>query len=295
MTFQLQLTQLDTYCRIQFPAMASLCELLLDTTDTELALKLGLLAREETWRIERKFSRYRDDNPVYRINHSRGDPVELDNETADLIDFSSQLYDMSEGRFDITSGLLRKVWTFDGSDRVPKSKAVKALLPKIGWSKVHWERPLLRLPAGMEIDLGGVGKEYAVDKVFGLVQSRFSGALLVNFGGDLRAQGPRADGSAWQVGVEETEAGQGPSRIELNTGAIATSGDSQRYLLKDGVRYSHILDPRSGWPVRNAPHAVTVFAPTCVQAGVFSTLALMMGAEAETFLNQQHVKFWCQR
>ena len=295
MDFQLQLTQLDSYSRILFPAMASPCELLLDTTDLEPALRLGRMAQAETRRIESKFSRYRDDNPVYRINHAAGAAVEVDAETADLIDFAAQLHELSEGRFDITSGLLRRVWTFDGSDRLPSADAVAALLPLIGWEKVHWQRPFLQLPQGMEIDLGGIGKEYAVDKVFGLVKAQFDGAFLVNFGGDLRGHGPRADGSPWQVGVEEIQSREGLERIELNEGALATSGDSQRFLLKDGVRYSHILDPRSGWPVRDAPHGITVYAPTCVQAGVFSTLALMMGADAESFLRDQNVRFWSAR
>ena len=295
MDFRLQLTQLESYSRVLFPAMAGPCELLLDTTDLDLVLPLGRMAQTETQRIERKFSRYRDDNPVHRINTSRGEVLEVDAETADLIDFADELYHLSEGRFDITSGLLRKVWIFDGSDSLPPEEAVAELLPHIGWDKVHWQRPRLQLPAGMEIDLGGIGKEYAVDRVFGILREQFNGALLVNFGGDLRAHGPRADGSSWQVGIEEMQGGGAPSWIELSEGALATSGDSKRFLLKDGVRYSHILDPRCGWPVENAPHAVTVYAPTCVQAGVFSSLASMMGREAESFLEGQGVRFWCVR
>lgn len=294
MDFRLQLTQLDGYCRVNFPAMACLCEVLVDSTDLPQVLTLAQLARDETLRIERKFSRYRDDNIVARINQAGGEPVTLDDETAGLIDFADELWQLSDGRFDITSGLLRRVWHFDGSDQLPDDASVAALLPHIGWQKVRWQRPQLTLPAGMEIDLGGIGKEYAVDKVFNLLSSQFNGALLVNFGGDLRACGPRQDGSAWQVGVEKVSEQQ-VEQLELSNGALTTSGDSQRYLQRDGVRYSHILDPRSGWPVMNAPHAVTVLAPTCVQAGVFSTLALMMGEDAETFLQQQGVQFWSMR
>ena len=203
MSFQLQLTQLDGYCRVNFPAMACVCEILIDTADMALALQLGEQARDETRRIEQKFSRYRGDNLIARINTANGEPVTVDEETAGLIDFAAELWDASEGRFDITSGLLRRVWTFDGSDKLPTQKDIDHLLPRIGWEKVSWQRPQLRMPAGMEIDLGGIGKEYAVDKVFALLQEEFSGALLVNFGGDLRAYGPRSDGSKWQVGVEK--------------------------------------------------------------------------------------------
>ena len=117
----------------------------------------------------------------------------------------------------------------------------------------------------------------------------------MNFGGDLRAYGPRSDGSKWQVGVEKVSADQPVEMLAMSQGALTTSGDSQRYLLRDGIRYSHILDPRSGWPVSNAPHAVTVVAPTCVQAGMLSTLALMMGAGAEAFLDEQGIQYWSVR
>ncbi|WP_430460712.1 FAD:protein FMN transferase [Thalassolituus sp. LLYu03] len=294
MDFSLQLTQYEDLSRIQFPAMACLCEVLIDSADASLALRLGELARDEARRIEHKFSRYRDDSVVAAINHAAGAAITVDDETAGLLDFADELFALSEGRFDITSGILRRVWRFDGSDRLPAAAGIDALLPLIGWHKVRWQKPELQMAPGMEIDLGGIGKEYAVDKVFALLAAQFAGALLVNFGGDLRARGPRSDGSAWQVGVEKVSAGQ-PELLSLTTGAIATSGDSQRYLLRDGVRYSHILDPRTGWPVQQAPHAVTVMAASCVQAGVFSTLALMMGSDAEAFMQDQDVPFWSMR
>lgn len=295
----MQLTQLDRYCRFQFPAMASLCELLLDEVSPSQALALGELARVETQRIEAKFSRYRRDNIIFQINTAQGQPVTLDEETANLMDFAAQLHALSEGRFDITSGLLRQAWKFDGSDRLPTADQIDALLPHIGWHKVHWRRPILQLQPGMEIDLGGIAKEYAVDKVFALLAEKqlleqHSGAFLVNFGGDLRAHGPRKDGSAWQIGIEPVSGNNEPRNIELTEGALATSGDSKRFLLKDGVRYGHVLDPRTGWPVMDAHHSVTVLAPTCVQAGVFSTFALLMGKEANAFLDQQGVRYWLE-
>ncbi|WP_370314297.1 FAD:protein FMN transferase [Thalassolituus sp.] len=292
---QFQLTLQHDHCRVTFPAMASTCEVLLDTTDLSLALTLGQAARAEALRIEHKYSRYREGNPVWEINQSNGQTVSLDEETAALIDFSHSLWQMSEGRFDITSGVLRKVWTFDGSDKVPAQADVASVLPHIGWHKVSWQKPALTLPAGMQIDLGGVGKEYAVDKVFAIIQSRWPGACLVNFGGDLRVQGPRTDGRSWQIGIEKASGEASNQVISLTQGALATSGDARRFLLKEGIRYSHILDPRSGWPVKNAPRSVSVMAPTCLQAGMLSSLAMLMGAEAETFLDQQKVGYWSER
>jgi FAD:protein FMN transferase len=154
---------------------------------------------------------------------------------------------------------------------------------------------VLTLPAGMEIDLGGIGKEYAVDKVFNLLAEHCQCALLVNFGGDLRLRGPRSNGRQWQIGFEKIKPEQRAQILSMASGAIATSGDSQRYLIQDGIRYSHILNPVSGWPVQHAPHSVTAIAPTCIEAGIYTSLALMMGADAEAFLDEQQVTYWSIR
>ncbi|MGD9546503.1 MAG: FAD:protein FMN transferase [Candidatus Krumholzibacteriia bacterium] len=279
-----------------FEAMAGPCEVLLDLEGEAEARALVALAAEEARRIERKFSRYRTDNVIQEINTSAGRPVAVDAETAGLLDFSARCHQVSGGRFDVTSGVLRRVWRFDGSDRVPTRRQAKELLPLVGWDKVRWENPHLTLPAGMEIDLGGVGKEYAVDRVCALLSARTGAAILVNFGGDLRAQGPRRDGLAWEVGVDTPDRpGVAARRISLRTGALATSGDSHRFLLRDGVRYPHILDPRTGWPVMRAPRAVTVLGDTCLEAGLLSSLAMLHGRGAETFLENQGVKFWVAR
>ncbi|MFY9268296.1 MAG: FAD:protein FMN transferase [Candidatus Manganitrophaceae bacterium] len=278
----------------RFQAMASPCELLIDTDDAAIAKKLLRLAQAEATRVERKFSRYRDDNIVSRIHHAQGRPVEVDEETAHLLDFAANCHALSEGRFDITSGVLRKAWRFDGSDRLPDPKAVEALLQQIGWTKVRWERPLLTLPAGMEIDFGGIGKEYAVDQTARIVSQHLRSGILINYGGDLFSVGPRRDGVPWQVGVDDPDASGGKivARIPLSTGGVATSGDARRYLLKDGVRYGHLLDPRTGWPVKNAPRSITVLAATCLEAGTLATLAMLQGEKAKAFLEEEGVPFW---
>ncbi len=279
-----------------FEAMASTCEVHVAGGDRATAARVLEIAAAEAQRIERKFSRYRSDNIVHQINHSAGEPVEVDEETARLLDYAAQLFALSGGRFDITSGVLREVWRFDGSDRVPSRAAVSALLTRIGWKRVHWLAPNLTLPAGMQIDFGGIGKEYAVDRAAGLVEP-LTDACLLNFGGDLRALGPSLGGRSWHVGIESLgDFGAAAAKhLELAFGALATSGDSRRYLLKDGKRYCHILDPTTGWPVEGAPRSVTVAAPTCTHAGMLATLAMLRGRGAETFLDQQGVRFWCLR
>lgn len=277
--------------------MGGPCEVLAETGIESEAARLGQLAAEEAWRVEDKYSRYLDGNIVARINSAAGAGIEVDDETARLIDFAVELHALSDGRFDITSGALRSAWTFDGSDRVPEASAVARARRKVGWDRVDWDGRRLRMPAGMEIDFGGVCKEYAVDRAARLVREAGAASALVNFGGDLAVAGSPVRRRAWQVGIESVEApGANAARlIDLVSGGLATSGDARRFLVRDGVRYGHILDPRTGWPIADAPRSVTVAADTCTQAGMLSTLAMLAGGEAERFLGEQGVRYWVLR
>ncbi len=277
---------------VQFGAMACPCELLLHTQDRECARELGDLVANEAWRIEKKYSRYRRDSVVSWIHAQRGGTVRLDEETASLMDFARQCFNLSEGLFDITSGVLRRAWTFDGSDRVPGQHDIERLLPLVGFDKVRWHNPFLTLPQDMELDLGGIGKEYAVDRAYDLLIPECPVPFLVNFGGDLRASRPLPQGP-WKVGIERPDADQTAAvLLEVEYGALATSGDSHRFLLKDGIRYGHVLDPRTGWPVSGAPRSITVAASSCTEAGLLSTLAMLKGAAARAFLEEQSIRYW---
>jgi FAD:protein FMN transferase len=281
------------YWEVSFSAMASPCAVLAEVETAAQARRLLDIARTEALRVEAKFSRYRDDNIVHRINHANGAAIEVDEETAQLLDYAANCHALSDGRFDITSGVLRRAWRFDGGDRLPQPEDIAALLPRIGWSRTTWRRPRFTLPAGMEIDFGGIGKEYAVDRTALLLARETAASVLVNFGGDLFATGPRHDGSGWHVGLEDpsTDRSASVGEIEIRRGGVATSGDARRYLSKDGVRYGHILDPRTGWPTPHAPHSVTVIGGTCLEAGMLATFAMLMGAGAEAFLSGQDVKY----
>lgn len=275
--------------------MAGPCEVLFESRDRLLVQGLVEVVRDEAVRIETDFSRYRDDNEVYAINHSRGQAVIVSDELAALLDFADRAFQLSGGLFDITSGVLRRFWRFDGSDSVPSRKAVKAALPLIAWDKVAWDGRVIKLPEGMEIDLGGIGKEYAVDRAAALIRERAAELpALINFGGDLFATRPPRTQKTWRVGVESLGGGAAAG-ISLKQGGLATSGDARRYIERDGVRYPHVLNPRTGWPVMRAPRSVTVAAPDCLQAGFLATLAMLHGNEAEEFLSAQSVNSWVQR
>jgi len=292
---EIEIISEERFWRCCFTAMASPCEVLFESDDEDEIKVLAKIAYDEAKRIEQKFSRYRDDNLVFQINHANGEIIKVDDETARMLDYANQLYQLSDGLFDITSGILRRVWRFDGSDNIPSSQAVTEILPLIGWHKIKWENPYITLPEGMEIDFGGIGKEYAVDRTVQLIRAKSTQNFLVNYGGDLHASGPRKDGSGWAVGLDDpAHTGKNAlANLELKRGAVATSGDARRFLLCDGVRYSHILDPRTGWPVTKAPHGITVIATTCTEAGMLATFAMLQGREANSFLEQQKVEFWC--
>jgi thiamine biosynthesis lipoprotein len=277
-----------------FSAMASPCEVLLSTADESLARHLGETVAAEAWRIERKYSRYQSGGIVFRLNKGGG-PVELDAETQLLLQFAARCHELSEGAFDITSGVLRRAWRFDGTGRFPAPLEVAALRERIGFQHLQFQDNRLKVPAGMELDFGGIGKEYAVDRVLTLVASNFDGAALVNFGGDMAAnRAPRT--GPWKVGVERPGQ-QGEARLLLDfvRGGLATSGDTHRFIEHEGRRYSHILDVRTGYPVIDPPRSVTVAAACCLEAGLIATLSMLKGMGAEDFLKQQAVTHWCLR
>ncbi len=290
-----EISQQPGYGRGTFLAMGSPCELLVDSDDRTVVASLLDAVATEAWRIEDKFSRYLRGNVVDKINSSKGKAVEIDDETANLLDFAAMLTSLSGGAFDITSGVLREVWQFDGGDNIPDQKAIAAVLRRVGWNKVRWQTPFLTMQKDMQIDLGGIGKEYAVDRAAAILSGYSDAACLVNFGGDIFATGAPSGSDGWQVGIESLNAVSRSKRktIRLKNGALATSGDSRRFLMKNGVRYSHILNPVTGWPVADAPRSITVAADTCTQAGMLATLAMLQGKHAAGFLEQQAVQHWC--
>jgi thiamine biosynthesis lipoprotein len=294
---RIELARGDDLWMGRFQAMGGPCEVLAEITDEVTARKVVAAVASCAWRIEEKFSRYRPDNIVARINAAAGAPVEVDDETADLVEFAALMHRLSNGMFDITSGVLRRAWTFDGSDRIPARAEIDALLPLVGWSKVQWTRPVITLRPGMQIDFGGIGKEYAVDRARKLAAMASDAAVLVNFGGDLAVTRARDGNRPWRVGVESIATG-GPLAamlVDLTAGALATSGGTHRYVKSQGRRLPHILDPRNGRPVSGAPSTVTVAAPTCTNAGMLSTLAMLRGPGAEAFLESEGARHWVQR
>lgn len=271
-----------TLYRARFPLMGGQAEVsFVDARGAEAATVLMREAVAEARRIEAKYSRYLRTSVVAQINdEAGGGPVIIDAETEALLRAALDLSALTEGRFDPTVGVLRRVWDFRQAV-VPTADAVAALLPSVDARAVVLECGTVRLARpGMEVDLGGVGKEYAADRVAERLEAGGVESALVNFLGDVRTVGRRGDGQPWVIGVQDPRDRQ-RFRFSLRARAgcgVATSGDYERGFVAEGIRYHHILDATTGWPARGLA-SVTVVAPTAFEAGRLSTAAFLLGAQ----------------
>jgi thiamine biosynthesis lipoprotein len=276
--------------RFPFRAMASAHELQVVAAAAGPAQRAAAAAIADVQRIEAKFSRYRDDSVTAAIHRAAGRrAVPIDAETAALLRYADECHRSSGGRFDITSGILRRAWDWRKlPPALPDAATLAALTAQVGWTRVEWDEHSVRLPAaGMEIDFGGIGKEYAADRVATILAEHGIAHALVNLGGDVRALGPQEDGAPWRVGIRDPRrAGHAVAEVELAGGAVATSGDYERYIEVDGRRYCHLLDPATGMPVRHW-RSLSVVAPFCVVAGSLATIGMLLEGEAPAFLDAQ--------
>jgi thiamine biosynthesis lipoprotein len=272
--------------------MASRCELRIGAPDAQAAGRLAQQAIAEVRRIETKYSRYRPDSIVSRINAAAGgEAVPCDDETMSLMGYAAALHGASDGLFDITSGVLRRAWDFR-QPKVPAAQVLQPLLALVGWSKVECGGQEVRLrQAGMEIDFGGFGKEYAADRAAALLADAGVRHGYVNLGGDMRFIGPDLDGRPWSIGIQDPRDPDGViASIPVSSGALATSGDYERFFEIDGRRYCHILDPRDGMPVRYW-RSVSVLAPMAIAAGSCSTITMLKQRDGVDFLNASEMGY----
>jgi FAD:protein FMN transferase len=265
------------YHRHLFKAMGSPCEVQLYADGDAQARRVVDIVVADVERLEALYSRYRDNSFLSEINRvaAAGGAITVDEETAGLLNYAATCYEQSDGLFDISSGILRRAWRFDQNE-LPNNAQIEALLEKVGWHKLRWNSPVLEFPMpGMEIDFGGVVKEYAVDCAAALCREAGVVHGVVNLGGDLKIIGPRADGNAWNIGILHPRNKDSViGTLLLHEGALASSGDYERCIVLDGVRYGHILNPKTGWPVRHMA-AVSVAGDFCVVAGSAATITML--------------------
>ena len=279
-----------------FKAMGSPCQLKLYASKKTSLDLISYLVSREVERLEAKYSRYRNNSLLTEINSSAGTgkSILLDDETVALLNYAHQVFLESDGLFDITSGVLRKVWDFKSST-VPDTSLIEDCLRKIGWLKLERNDNKIQLPIkGMELDLGGIVKEYAVDRCIALLKQKGITSALVNLGGDVSVTGALPDGKGWNIGISHPEqATAAIANMPLASGAIASSGDYQRFLTYNNKRYCHILNPKTGYPVECGLRSVSVWASHCLLAGSLTTIAMLKGSHGLSWLQQLAVPFVC--
>ena len=272
-----------------FRAMGSDCEFQLcfgGGSDSQFIFKC---LQDELERLESKYSRFRKDSLLSQIN--LGKEVNIDNETISLLEHAFNCFEQSEGLFDVTAGRLNSLWDFK-KKKVPSQEEISYALSVTDFSKVSWNNGILSMPAGMNVDFGGIVKEYAADTLAVLAKKFGVQYGLINLGGDIAIVGNKPDGIAWKVGITDPRGTETEiASIDIYSGGLATSGDYKRYFIYEGKRYSHILNPKTGFPCAGL-RAVSVAANLCTVAGSIATIAMLKDEpEAIKWLNDLGVPF----
>jgi thiamine biosynthesis lipoprotein len=279
-----EILQPDTHGvrRLEFRALGTPCVIQFRHADDRAAHHFAAEALDWLSGFEAKFSRFRPDSIVSRVNAAAGsDWVAVDPEMERMLDLSEGLYNLTDGILDVTMLPLLKTWDWKTvHTRLPNVEEVKAALALTGWRRVQRRPGAVFLPEkGMGLDFGGFGKELAVDRLARMARERGIKDALIDLGRDIFALGGNGRHPFWHVGMDNaSHPGTCVGGLALSDRAVSASGDYARFFMHEGVRYGHILDPRTGWPVSNGMRSVHVVAQSCLEAGVYSTAVFVLGA-----------------
>jgi thiamine biosynthesis lipoprotein len=266
---------------LDFQGLGTACQIKFREPRQHRALQFAADALDWIGKFEARFSRFRPDSMVSRINAAAGQGwVETDAETDQLLDIADGMFHLTEGIMDPTLLPLLRIWDWKAlHERLPDPARVTQALQLTGWEKVERRPGAVRLPeAGMGLDFGGFGKELAVDALSKLAQNAGIADFLIDLGRDVFAQGSNGTHPFWHIGIEDGNApGNCWGGLAINGRAVSSSGNYARKFTHHGISYGHILDPRTGWPVPRGMSAVTVVAPTCLEAGIYSTAVFVLG------------------
>lgn len=272
------------FYRLTCRAMSTPVNIAFAASSTAVAQDIQRAAIDWIARFEARYSRFLLESIVSQINaRSGGDWLELDEDADRLLSMCGEMYCLTRGVFDAAALPLLRIWDWKADPpRIPNESAIRVAREISGWDKVQRRPRGIRLPiAGMGIDLGGIGKEFAVDQLVSMVREFAISNVMIDIGQDIRVVGHAPGKDAWYIGLEEPERpGECWTAVRMTDQAVATSGDYFRSFTLGGQRYGHILDPRTGLPVSNSCQAVSVIAPNCVMAGILSTAGFILGAEA---------------
>ncbi|MEW6244450.1 MAG: FAD:protein FMN transferase [Bacillota bacterium] len=238
----------------------------------------------EMRKIEALASAYISGSDVWKVNNSPGQMIEVSADTLAIIQLAQQVSEQTDGAFDISVFPLVQLWGIGKKDEyVPTESEVAAVVASVDFRKIRIDadKLLVGIPeGGMGIDLGGVAKGYAADRAAAVLAEHGIKHALINAGGNVVVMGGKPDGSLWRVGIQDPRDPNGYiAVVRMNTGTVVTSGDYERYFIKDGKRYHHIFDPRTGQPAAAGVIAVSVTAPTSAQADAYSTALFVMGVD----------------
>jgi len=264
-------------------AMACEWEILLNYAEQALGTPPALAALDLIDELEAQLSVYRDTSEISLINNLASEqPIVVEQRLFELLQQAAALWQHTEGAFDITSGPLTKVWGFyQRQGRLPSNDEIDAAIAKVGMQRVVLDsdkRTVQFNNAGIELNLGSIGKGYALDRCAEL----FSSASVSNFlfhGGNssVLARGGQGNSDCWWIGVRDPlRSERRIFEIAVRNKALGTSGAAVQFFVHRGERYGHIIDPRSGWPAREML-SVTVLAPTAAQADALATAFYVMG------------------
>jgi len=255
------------------------------TSDEAGALAAFDAAFDEFDRLDALMSVWKPGSEVERINNAAGvEPVPVGRELLDVLSMARQASEWTEGKFDVTFGVLSGLWKFDHDldGNIPARADVEARLPLIDYRKL--ELDVARSTAflrekGMRVHLGGIGKGYAVDRAASILRGRGFANFMIQSGGDLFVAGRRGD-RPWRAGIQDPRGPAGTSfaALDLTDSAFTTSGDYERFFMKDGRRYHHIIDPDTGEPARGA-RSVSILARTAALADALDTGIFILGPE----------------
>jgi len=239
----------------------------------------------EISRIEKLISSWDDNSQTSEINRNAGaKPVKIDKELFNLIERAIGISKLTDGAFDISYASMDRIWQFDGSMTVmPSEKEIKSSVEKIGYQNIVLDKKnstvFLKLE-GMKIGFGAIGKGYAADKAKTLLISKGVPSGIINASGDMNTWGKQPNGNDWKVAITNPmDKNKVFALLPITNGAVVTSGNYEKYVNFNGKRYTHIIDPRTGYPSTGII-SVTVFAPKAELADALATSVFVMGKEA---------------
>ena len=274
------------------------CRIILNLPHGSDDHQLFSLLQKEILRLEYEYSFYLKDSVVAKVNNNSGiNKTKIDSETASLFEYANTCYEESNGLFDITVAPLRKLWNYQLLEKeqvLPRQNQIDNKLKKVGWNKVGITANDIYLPfKGMQIDLGGIVKEYAADSLSNIAINNEVISGLIELGGDIRIFNTSNSNESWPIGiVDPSNKRNSLATINLISGALATSGDYERFSVINNKKYSHIINPLTGWPI-DSFSSISVVSEQCIVAGALSTIAILKENRGESWLIDQYVPYLC--